>query len=755
VLRAPPPPPAEEEEEEEEVEEEEEEDAALVAALELGPASEEEEEERAAPSTRLEPRAAAPASGRARRRAAAGAAAAAAAAPALPPRAGRSLRDDAAFLADAGSDSSEDERAARNTVGNVPLQWYEGEAHVGYDLQGAKILKAHGGRGAAGDGLDALLAKADSSRAWRTLYDAAEDATYTLTGAEVALLRRLRAGELPHLQLDAYAPALDWADLDGVLGPPGASYRFPFSQAPEPKRRFLPSKWEAKRVVKLIRALRRGWIKPRAEREAAAAAAAAPPPAYLLWDEAGEALEGAGAGGKTGAGLSRIAPPQMALPGHDQSYNPSLEYLPSAAEEAALAEQAEYTGRAVFVPRRYASMRCVPAYPRAVRDAFDRCLDLYLCPRVARQRLNVDPASLLPQLPKPRELRPFPSACAAAFRAPSAAPLRCAAIDPGGAWLALGGADGELRLWELATGRCGAALQLGAAPTSLAFCPQPGARLLAVAFGQTLALLATGPLTHGASAEEAWGEGWPEHGGAGGGEAPPAAAWARGALGGAGGCTLSLRAAASSLAWHRGGDYLASVAPAAGAAAVLIHQRSRGASQPLFKRNRGRVAAAAFHPSRPLLFVATQRHVYVYNLAKQALQKTLQAGSGPLSSLAVHPRGDNVLVGSGDKRIAWFDLDLGARPYKAFASHGAGVTGVAFHERYPLFASASDDGTAHVFHGRVYDDLNSNALIVPLKVLRGHEVRAHAGVAAIAWHPQQPWLVTAGADGVARLWCNL
>jgi ribosome biogenesis protein ERB1 len=224
----------------------------------------------------------------------------------------------------------------------------------------------------------------------------------------------------------------------------------------------------------------------------------------------------------------------------------------------------------------------------------------------------------------------------------------------------------------------------------------------------------------------------------------------------AGDVVITLRHAASRLCWHRGGDYFSTVSPTAASLAVLIHQRSKGASQPLFKRNRGRVCAAVFQPQgKPLLYVATQRHVYVYNLAKQALQKTLQAGAGPLTSLAVHPGGDNLLVGSGDKRIAWFDLDLSPRPYKAFASHGAGVTGVAFHPRYPLFASASDDGTAHVFHGRVYDDLNSNALIVPLKQLRGHGTAGHEGVQALAWHPQQPWLLTAGADGTARLWANM
>jgi len=37
----------------------------------------------------------------------------------------------------------------------------------------------------------------------------------------------------------------------------------PLSNAPEPKRRFVPSKWEAKKVMKLVRAIRNGQIKTR------------------------------------------------------------------------------------------------------------------------------------------------------------------------------------------------------------------------------------------------------------------------------------------------------------------------------------------------------------------------------------------------------------------------------------------------------------------------------------------------------------
>ena len=51
-----------------------------------------------------------------------------------------------------------------------------------------------------------------------------------------------------------------------------------------------------------------------------------------------------------------------------------------------------------------------------------------------------------------------------------------------------------------------------------------------------------------------------------------------------------------------------------------------------------------FHPLKPFLFVATQNHVRIYNLAKQELAKKLMGASG-IASMAVHPSGDHVLVG--------------------------------------------------------------------------------------------------------------
>ncbi len=99
-------------------------------------------------------------------------------------------------------------------------------------------------------------------------------------------------------------------------------------------------------------------------------------------------------------------------------------------------------------------------------------------------------------------------------------------------------------------------------------------------------------------------------------------------------------------------------------------------------------------------------------------------GAKWISSIAVHPGlirshtsnrfhynlfvvllpsgGDNVLVGTYDRRLFWFDLDLSTKPYQGLRHHGLGIRAVAYHKRYPLFASGSDDCSAIVSHGMVY-----------------------------------------------------
>lgn len=56
-------------------------------------------------------------------------------------------------------------------------------------------------------------------------------------------------------------------------------------------------------------------------------------------------------------------------------------------------------------------------------------------------------------------------------------------------------------------------------------------------------------------------------------------------------------------------------------------------------------------------------------------------------------------VGNGCRR---FDLELSSKPYQTLRLHGKAVRAVAFHPRYPLFATAGDDPYVVVSHGMVY-----------------------------------------------------
>lgn len=156
--------------------------------------------------------------------------------------------------------------------------------------------------------------------------------------------------------------------------------------------------------------------------------------------------------------------------------------------------------------------------------------------------------------------------------------------------------------------------------------------------------------------------------------------------------------------------------------AVLIHRISQKQSQNPFKKMKGNVQCVAFHPLKPFFFVATQRNVRIYNLTQQTFVKRLLGGAQWISSISVHPGGDNLIIGSYDKKVCWFDLDYSAQPYRTLRYHKRAVRNVTYHRRYPLFASCSDDGTVHVFHGMVYDDLLQNPLLVPVKILKGHEI---------------------------------
>ncbi|CAI9103784.1 OLC1v1002335C1 [Oldenlandia corymbosa var. corymbosa] len=583
------------------------------------------------------------------------------------------------------SDSSEDEVPPRNTVGDIPFEWYREEEHAGYDPSGKKIKKKE-----RENKLDKYLEMIDNAKNWRRIYNERDDEVVELTKEETKMIRKILKGMAPHPEFDPYQDSVDWVKVDKA--------EHPFPDAPEPKRRFIPSKWESKMVVRLVRGIRKGLIKvddkPKEEDRV-----------YLLWSDDPNSTD-----------RHHIPAPKPKLPGHEESYNPSLEYIPTE-EEIKSYDLMYEEDRPKFIPKRFTSIRSVPAYDKAVRETFDRCLDLYLCPRTHKKRINIDPESLKPKLPSRKDLKPYPSKCYLEYKGHKG-PVVSISTDSTGQWIASGSKDGTVRIWEVDTGRCLRVWELGEAVQHVAWNPSPELSILAATVGQDVFLLKTG---FGTEEEQKrvddllqfQSQTIPDA--SGGSE--NIVKWSQDDI--HGGIRLNHFKTVSSVEWHRKGDYFSTLMP------------------------------------HDILFSILYWFLFWLLFSATKLVKKLETGLREVSSIAIHAGGDNVIVGSKDGKLCWFDMDLSSQPYKVLNCHKKDINKVAFHRSYPLFASCSDDCTAYIFHGMVYSDLNQNPLIVPLEILRGHaSLNGRGGVLDCKFHPRQPWLFTAGDDSVIKLYCH-
>jgi len=159
----------------------------------------------------------------------------------------------------------------------------------------------------------------------------------------------------------------------------------------------------------------------------------------LLWDSL------CGPAGKSNA----LPSPRSRVPNHMDSYNPPVECRTTKISDGSSGDkQTSLTYQNV-----YDALRKVPSYTPYVVERFRRCLDLYLCPRVEKARLSVPPSAILPPLPNPKELRPFPTTELLRMIGHRDKVL-CIAPDPTGHWLLSGSSDCTLRKWEISTGRC-------------------------------------------------------------------------------------------------------------------------------------------------------------------------------------------------------------------------------------------------------------------------------------------------------------
>ncbi|GCB65412.1 hypothetical protein scyTo_0013456, partial [Scyliorhinus torazame] len=91
---------------------------------------------------------------------------------------------------DEHEEDTSDEEDIRNTVGNIPMEWYKDYPHIGYDLDGKKIYKPIRNK----DELDEFLDKMENPDYWRTIPDKMTGTEIRLSDEQIDLIHRIQKG---------------------------------------------------------------------------------------------------------------------------------------------------------------------------------------------------------------------------------------------------------------------------------------------------------------------------------------------------------------------------------------------------------------------------------------------------------------------------------------------------------------------------------------------------------------------------------
>lgn len=129
---------------------------------------------------------------------------------------------------------------------------------------------------------------------------------------------------------------------------------------------------------------------------------------------------------------------------HSESYNPPEEYLFDESEKRKWEEANPEDREKNYIPQKFTCLRRVPLYANFVKERYNRCLDLYLCPRTLKRKMNIDRNVLLPQLPNINEMRPFPTTETMQLESAEGR-VRCVEVDATGYYVATGGDSKECR----------------------------------------------------------------------------------------------------------------------------------------------------------------------------------------------------------------------------------------------------------------------------------------------------------------------
>jgi ribosome biogenesis protein ERB1 len=478
---------------------------------------------------------------------------------------------------DYDEDSSDEELLVR--TGKVPREWYKNYEHSGYDIKANKVIKPK-----EDDEIESFLKKANDKNWWRNIYDEMNNKTIYISDKDMELLKRIRG----NLFADKNVENEDYFEKN-----------IPFQISPlsghlPSKKSFELSAGERKRINRMIFAYNHGFMK-------------------LDDDERKqeiEMLEDIWVNDNTAPSYYQpghgYQAPKRELPDVEMSYNPPKEVIEKYNLQA------------------YNCLRRIPRYEKILDENMERCVDLVMSTRFIKKRQNIREEDILPQLPKPEELKPFPSKENILYKGHTSS-IRSLLVDPSGKFLISADNGGFIHFWDIQTAKIIKRLDVSDTIQCIMYnhtlnlitiCGKDSIYFLIPPFlpkktkSELTDLLENKikPLIVANDKEEKSYQ-WkiPKEGSAK--ERNGIVfflKWKDGKL--------------ETMNWHNKGDYFATLSKnSQGKTQVFIHSLSKLVHQTPFSKVTGTINDISFHPKKPYFLVATNSNIFVYNLQKQVI----------------------------------------------------------------------------------------------------------------------------------------
>jgi WD40 repeat protein len=158
----------------------------------------------------------------------------------------------------------------------------------------------------------------------------------------------------------------------------------------------------------------------------------------------------------------------------------------------------------------------------------------------------------------------------------------------------------------------------------------------------------------------------------------------------------------------------------------------------VLKSHTGEVKSVAFSRDGRRLISVSSDSVKLWDVERNLARDRLDGHLGSVFSVAFSPDGHRLATGSEDRTIKLWDVETG-RPLNTLEGHTKQVFCVVFSPDGKLIASSGDDRTARVW------DASSGAL---LQTLIGHGGQIHS----VAFSPDGKTLATASDDRTIKFW---